>query len=157
MVNQCYNTILTCVCVTYFVCPDGLSRPWNMNWRSARETCHHRTSTNSPPATSSSSCWTSCSHNTPAGTLQTHGDTVEKITNDFLSLSTHLSLKTPCLYLHVFTCFIIFLVLIMLSFVLPISISYYLLLLQPSFPMGMIKVLSYLIWSNTHWLIDNSL
>lgn len=43
--------------------PDGLSRPWNMNWKSVQETCHHRTSTSSRPATSSSSCWTSCSHN----------------------------------------------------------------------------------------------
>lgn len=43
--------------------PDGLSRPWNMNWKSVQETCHHRTSTNSRPATSSSSCWMSCNHN----------------------------------------------------------------------------------------------
>lgn len=48
--------------------PDGSFRPWNMSWRSELEICHPRTSTSSPPATSSSCCWTCCSLNTLAGT-----------------------------------------------------------------------------------------
>lgn len=51
-----------------FVLPVGSSRRWSTSWRSARETCHRRTFTSSPRATSSSSCWTSCSRSTLAGT-----------------------------------------------------------------------------------------
>lgn len=60
---------------------------------------------------------------------------------------TNLPLKTLCLYLNEFYllynlfCFNYFIFYAVLS----TSISYYLLLQQPNFPMGIIKVLSYLI------------
>lgn len=59
-----------CQCVWQFLhraSSDGLSRPWNMSWRSGQGTCHPRTSTSFPPVTSNSSCWMSCSRSTPAG------------------------------------------------------------------------------------------
>lgn len=69
---------------------------------------------------------------------------------------TNLPLKTPSLHLNAFTHRIIFLDLIILS-VLSTFISYYLLLSQPNFPVGIIKVLSYLIYLNTHSLVDGFL
>lgn len=63
--------------------PDGLSRLWNMNWRSWQETCHPRTSTSSPPATSSSFCWTCCSRSTLAGILSL------SLTHEHASPNTH--------------------------------------------------------------------
>lgn len=121
-----------------------------MNWKSVQETCHHRTSTNSRPATSSSSCWTSCSHNILPGShtasnTQWHYQQDRKrvlipvVFEDAAFLSS-------CLHLWGLYKGIILVVLIMLSFALSISISYYLLLLQPSFPMEIIEVLSYLIY-----------
>lgn len=74
--------------------PDGLSRLWNMNWRSWQETCHPRTSTSSPPAPSSSFCWTCCSRSTPAGILS-------------LSLTRIAQTRIIALYQERYPCFLL--------------------------------------------------
>lgn len=79
--------------------PDGLSRLWNMNWRSWQETCHPRTSTSSPPATSSSFCWTCCSRSTLAGIVSlslTHKHT-----------RTHAQTHIIALYQERYPCFLL--------------------------------------------------
>lgn len=67
-------------------------------------------------------------------------------------ICANLPLKTLCLYLNVFTCFIILLVLIILSLALSCLHPYLIIFCccNPISPMGIIKGLSYLIQSNTH-------
>lgn len=125
-----------------------------MSWRSELGTCPSRTSTSSPQATSSSFCLTSCSHNTLAGTLKyTQQRTITHLEHFPCFFLSFLSTQKSAVWCHngvisiTFTC-LIFSVLIILSSVLSVFVSFYLLLPHLGFPWGIIQVLSYLISSN---------